>query len=780
MKAIPVLVSVALAAGTATVASAGNLAVTEGSLRTREGANVVPVPLEHTEVKVRVDGFIAEVDVDQRFKNPYSYKIEAVYLFPLPAQSAVNGYELATGGRTIKGEIKLKDDAKAIYKAAKTKGYVAGLLTQERPNLFTQAVANIEPGATVDVRLHYVQALGYDSGAYELVFPMVAGPRYVPKTSKVDAAAVQPAVLPAGMRSGHDIGVTVEVDAGVPIGNVRSPSHTIAMTKVSAHEARVALGAGDTVPNKDFILRYDVAGAKPEFAVVTNKAAGAPGSFFFMAQPPVKPDAAQITPKEMVFVIDTSSSMQGRPLDKAKEAITRALKGMHPDDTFQIIRFDDSASALGGRPIANKPKNVEKALAWLGQLQAGGGTDMTGGIKAALAFPHDPARLRIVMFLTDGFIGNEDEILAIVQDKLGPSRLFSFGVGSAVNRYLLEEMAAIGRGAVQVVRPDEDTTAAVERMHARIASPLLTDITIDWKGLAVQDASPGKIPDLFAGQPLVLSGRYAKGGSATVTITGMQAGRKVSFDVPVALPELRDRPAIAAIWARSKIAELTRQQLKAEKPAVKQQIVDLAMTNHLMSTYTAFVAVDTSKTTAGGAAQTVAVPVEVSEGLRSTTADFGGSGGGAIYGLEGGVAGGTVSHSYAGPSGKISVADRAEAIKIDEESLNNPLADGKAKGGGDPAPSPPPPPQQAQAEPKREPAKPTQPTETSNVAMRGDIDRCFAAKKGSVKVSVAFDASGNPTTVDVGGDADISACVRSAAKKWRASANRTVNLAVTK
>jgi Ca-activated chloride channel homolog len=186
MKAIPLLAAAALAAAGSSVAVAGNVAVTEGSLRTREGKEVVPVPLEHTEVKVRVDGFIAEVDVEQRFKNPYKTKIEAVYLFPLPAQSAVNGYELATGGRTIKGEIKLKDDAKAIYKAAKTKGYVAGLLTQERPNLFTQAVANIEPGATVDVRLHYVQALGYDSGAYELVFPMVAGPRFVPKTEELE------------------------------------------------------------------------------------------------------------------------------------------------------------------------------------------------------------------------------------------------------------------------------------------------------------------------------------------------------------------------------------------------------------------------------------------------------------------------------------------------------------------------------------------------------------------------------------------------------------------
>src|SRR5262245_19896165 len=215
--------------------------VTEGSLRTREGAEVVAVPLEHTEVKVRIDGFIADVEVDQKFHNPFTHKIEAVYLFPLPAQSAVNGYELVTGGRTIRGEIKLKDDAKTLYKAARTKGYVAALLTQERPNLFTQSVANIEPGATLDVRLTYVQALGYDDGAYELVFPMVAGPRFVPKTSKADATAVQPPVLPPGMRSGHDIGLTVEIDAGVPLRNLRSPSHQIEAASVSPHEAKAMI-----------------------------------------------------------------------------------------------------------------------------------------------------------------------------------------------------------------------------------------------------------------------------------------------------------------------------------------------------------------------------------------------------------------------------------------------------------------------------------------------------------------------------------------------------------
>jgi Ca-activated chloride channel family protein len=768
----------------ATPSLAARATATEGTLQTRDGKELVAVPLEHTDVKVRIDGFIADVDVTQRFKNPYSKKIEAVYLFPLPAQSAIDGYELATGGRTIKGELKRKDDAKAIYKAARTSGFVAGLLVQERPNLFTQAVANIEPGATVDVRIHYVQALGYDDGNYELVFPMVAGPRFVPKSSKVDPAAVQPPVLPPGARSGHDIALSVAIDAGVPIAAVRSPSHQIDTTRPSPREALLAIAARDAIPNKDFVLRYDVAGARPEFAVVPHRAGG-DGAFFFVAQPPRAPADADVTPKELVFVLDTSSSMQGAPLAKAKQAIARALRGMHADDTFQIVRFDDNASALGGKLIANKPKNVERAMQWLDQLQAGGGTDMTTGIRAALALPHDRARLRVVVFLTDGFIGNEDEILALVQDKIGDARLFSFGVGSAVNRYLLEEMAAIGRGTVQVVRPDEDTDAAVARLEKRIASPLLTDVAIDWHGLAVADVAPARVPDLFAGQPLVLAGRYAKPGSATVTISGKLAGRRVSFDVAVVLPEARERPAIAAIWARGRITELTRKQLRKEDRAIKEQIVALALAHHLMSAYTAFVAVDTSKKTKGGAPEQVAVPVEVPDGLRSTTGNYGGSGGGAIYGMEGGTIG------Y-GHGGGIAVASHAAYVKSYDA-----VDYGDSGGGGAPtipphqpvakAPAPVKPVSVASpAEPKPSPArvekeKKTEASETADAAMRADIGRCWVGSgHGTLKVAIEFDGDGAARSVDVQGDPSVGACVRAASKKWRAKAARRVDLAVAK
>jgi len=616
----------------------------EGRLATRHDGKMIDVPLEHTDVQIRVDGPLADATVTQRFRNPYATKIEAVYLFPLPTGAAVTEMRIATGTRTITGTIRERGAAKQIYEAARDKGLVAALLAEERPNLFSQAVANLEPAAAIEVTLHYVQRLDFEAGGYELVFPMVAGPRYTPPSAA--QSAVQPAVLPPGLRSSHDISLRVELDAGVSIGDVASPSHHIAVTR-AGRRATVSLAPGDTVPNKDFILRYQVGGAAPELGVLAYRDGG-PGSFLLIAEPPAQAAEAVIAPRELVFLLDTSSSMRGAPLDQAKRLISKMLLSLHPDDTFQIVRFDDRASALGPAPIANKPGNVALTLQWLAALEAGGATEMVTGIDAALAVPHDPARLRIVALLTDGYVGNEDQILSRVVARLGDARLFCFGVGSAVNRYLLEELAALGRGTAQVVRSDEDAAAAVARFQRRIDAPVLTDLHIDWGNLAVRDL-PRAIPDLFAGQPLVLAGHYDRAATGTAVVRGRLGGRDVRFDVPVTLPE-RDaaRPAIASVWARQRIAELSRRLVRKADPEAQHEILALLLAHHILSPYTAFVAVDDSRVTAGGAARQVAVPVEVPAFVGDIPA--GGVGYAAIgYGIGGGGYG-TIGYGVGGGS----------------------------------------------------------------------------------------------------------------------------------
>ena len=604
-------------------------ATTEGRLVVRHEGRAVDLPLAHTDVRLRVDGFLVDATVTQRFTNPYATKIEAVYLFPLPTGAAVGEMTIAIGGRTIRGSIQERHKAEQIYEAGRAKGFVAALLTQERPNLFTQTIANLEPGAAVEVTLRYVERLTYSDDSYQLVFPMVAGPRYDGPSAPA---------LPIGTRSAHDIALAVELDAGVPIQELTSPSHRLTIARPSRSRAEIHLDAGDTIPNKDFVLRYHVAGKTPTLGVLGYRDRG-DGSFLLVAQPPAPAPDLAIAPREIVFVLDTSSSMRGAPLAKAKEVIRTALTRLRADDTFQIVRFDDRASALGPAPIASKPRNVQLTLDWLARLDAGGGTELATGIAAALAVPHDPARLRIVAFLTDGYIGNEDQILASVGEHLGDSRVFCFGVGSAVNRYLLEEIAGIGRGTAQFVRPDEDTIAAVDAFERRIDAPVLTDVSVDWGGLAVADVVPRAIPDLFVGQPLVVTGHYTRAGTGTVTVRGKQGGRDVRFAVHVDLPD-RDaaRPAIATVWARDRIAELSRRLVRKADAAAEHEILGLALANHLLTKYTAFVAVDDSHVTKPGEDKRVVVPVDVPDsvrGIQSLANGLGGMGGSVAYGASG-------------------------------------------------------------------------------------------------------------------------------------------------
>ncbi len=627
-----------------------------GRMQTVEGSDLVDVPLEHTRVRIRVAGYLAEAELTQVFHNPYDHPIEAVYLFPLPDEAAVDDLTIAHGGRTVHGTIRRREEARLVYQRARSRGKLAALLDQERPNLFRQQVANIAPGERIEVALRYVAPLRYQAGGYELVFPMVAPPRHLPAGARRDA--VQPPVLPPGLRSRHDIDLSVDIDAGVPIRGIDSPSHRIEVAgrSLAAHAA-VSLHPSDTVPDRDFILRYQVAGAAPQLAVLADRTAARGGSFFLLAQPPLDLADEEVAAREIVFVLDTSSSMAGAPLAKSVELVRRILGALRPDDTFQIVRFADAASSLGPRPIGNRPRNRELTLAWLDALAAGGGTEVTAGIDAALAVPHDPARLRLVVFLTDGYVGDEDRILARVRARMGEARLFSFGVGTAVNRYLLDEMALAGRGAAQFVRPDEDTAAVVDRFARRIDKPALTDIEIDWNGLEVDQLAPAAVPDLFVGQPLVLAGRYRAPGKATVTVRGRQGGRPVAFTIPVVLPAEADRPAVATVWARRTIAELDRRLLRGEDAAAVAEVTRLGLAHRLVTATTSFVAVDESQEVAGQAVRVV-VPVEVPQGVAHAVGR-GGWGYGAIgYGMGGGAIG--VAHG-AGAGGGFSGAYSANA-----------------------------------------------------------------------------------------------------------------------
>lgn len=600
----------------------------------REGADEgdeVPMPLKHTEVDAAISGYVARVSVVQQYQNPFDEKIEAVYVFPLPSNSAVNEFVMTVGERKIRGIIREREEAEEIYREARAQGYVASLLTQERPNVFTQKVANIEPGKAIDIELLYYQTLEYADGWLEWAFPMVVGPRFNPPgfddgigaagrgDQGISGQPTEVSYLRPGERSGHDIGLTVTIDAGVAIEEIEVPTHAVSVERPNPAQAAVKLADRAAIPNKDFVLRYRVAGTQIKSGLLTHRDERG-GFFTLLAYPPAALADLPRQPMEMVFVLDCSGSMYGEPLDLAKDAVRYALRQLGPDDTFQIITFSDDASSFGDEPVPADEEHIEEALDYLDDLDSEGGTMMDAGIRAALDFPHDPRRFRLVSFLTDGYLGNELEIFASIRQRLGAARIFSFGVGSSVNRYLLEGMARIGRGAVAYVNADEGSQRAVQAFFDRIAHPAMTDVEIDWGGMEVEDVYPSRPPDLFVGRALILTGRFQGGGRHTVRLSGRAGERPVSLELEVDLDAAEaSYPGIPFVWARKQIEVLEDSDAGEGSPAIAAKIKDLALEYGLMSAYTAFVAVDSSRVTEGDHGTVVPVAVPVPEGVRYET-----------------------------------------------------------------------------------------------------------------------------------------------------------------
>jgi Ca-activated chloride channel homolog len=602
--------------------------VTQGELDAigKGGRALGVCALKNTNVKAEISGFLSRVNVTQEFENNFTEKIEAVYVFPLPQNAAVDDMTMRIGDRLVRGKIMKRDEAREVYEAAKSNGQIASLLDQERPNIFTQSVANILPGEKVIIEISYVETLKYEAGAYEFVFPMVVGPRYIPgnpsgktgggfapDTDKVpDGSKITPPV--AKERAGHDISIEVKLDAGVPIESVTSNSHQIDTATLAAGSFAIKLKNEKTIPNKDFILRYDVAGKKIADAVLTHRSEKG-GYFTLILQPPDTFRPQDVTPKEIVFVLDTSGSMSGFPIEKAKEAMKLALDGLNPQDTFNLITFAGDTAILFEKPVRATPENMKKAQAFLSSRQGAGGTEMMKAIKAALDPSDSQDLVRVVCFMTDGYVGNEAEIIAEVQ-KHPNARVFSFGVGSSVNRYLLDKMADEGRGEVEYVTLEDDGSAAAKRFHERVRSPLLTDISLDFGGLQVADVYPKRINDLFSAKPVIIHGRFTGSGSGTIKLKGKSFGNDVLREIAVNFPEREpNHDVLSTLWARKRIDDLSSQDYTNNKPEIRDAITNLGLEYRLMTQFTSFVAVEERIVTDGGQPRKIEVPVELPEGV---------------------------------------------------------------------------------------------------------------------------------------------------------------------
>ena len=632
-------------------------------------------PLKHTDVQAEVSGFLARVKVTQEFVNPSTDKVEAIYTFPLPQNAAVSDMTMKVGGRTIQGLIKKREEAQQLYQQAVQAGHTAALLDQERPNIFTQSVGNIPPGAGVKVEISYIEVLKYDDGGYEFVYPMVVGPRYIPgnptgqqaggwspDTDQVpDASRITPPVAGVhygkkGTRAGHDISLAVKLDAGVTIKDMQSPTHDIDKQLPTAHTAEVKLRSENEIPNRDFVLRYQVAGGKIEDALLTTSQvqktsrdtngggtetiAMPDGYFTFILQPPDRVRDEDANPRELIFVLDTSGSMSGFPIETAKKVMKRAIEHMRPQDTFNLVTFAGDTRVLFPQPVIASAANIAQATAFLSGQQGGGGTEMMKAIRVALGDdgsdvvqckPYEDCAvniarapqqngLRIVCFMTDGYVGNDMQIIGAIQGHPN-ARVFSFGIGSSVNRFLLDKMAETGRGEAEYVLNPNEADEAADRFYERVHTPVLTDISVDWHNLPVTDVMPQKPLDLFTAKPLILTGRFTQGARGTITLHGNRAGKPYEREIKVDLPMANTaNQALAQLWARTKIDTLMARDWNGMQQGnpqgdLKQQITDLGLRYKLMTQFTSFVAVEEQTVVEGGRTRTIQVPVEMPQGV---------------------------------------------------------------------------------------------------------------------------------------------------------------------
>lgn len=603
------------------------------------------LPMLESDIAVSIEGDMATVEITQTFLNKAHRPMEAEYLFPLNQIAAVYAMEMTVGDEIVTAVIQEKAQAEATFKAAAADGKAAALLTQHRPNMFTQKIANLMPGLPVTVTLRYVQMVPKIEGQQELVIPLVVGPRYKGAPEDTDFAALPDDDAPLSANTwtisevpahppvfGVDIPKSFEADrvsldvkmvSGVSVTDFGSATHPLAVEKTETGLI-AAFVEGRVLDNKDIVIRYTLGGKSLEAASLSHTDARG-GFLSLMIEPPERPDEAMITPRELVFVLDTSGSMGGAPMDASKLFMDTALRGLRTTDYFRIIPFSNSAQSYSADAKMATAGNVRAARRYVEQLNTGGGTEINKAIKTAFATRQPENTMRIVVFLSDGYIGNEAEVLQTLNRQIGQSRVYAFGVGNSVNRYLLDAMAEEGRGYARYVPVGADADDVAQTLAADLKTPLLTDISIDWGDLEVTDVTPSRIPDLFAGQGLRVYARHTGGRSAQVTIKGLVQGRRAQMPVNLTPTQNADAAALPLIWARNRIAALTRDvAIGQNTQAADAEITRLGLEFSLQTQNTSFVAVSQKRVnTTGQAAQPM--PVGLPKPAGVPVAAFSGS-----------------------------------------------------------------------------------------------------------------------------------------------------------
>ena len=614
--AVVIILIFTLLIGGHTLAYGVSLSPTIGELQLHDnGGTSSPALLENTDIQIRVEGMLARVEVNQTFRNDTSFWVEGEYLFPLSNRGAVDYMEMTIGQRHIVGKIREKQAARKIYEEAKQQGRKASLVSQQRPNMFTNRVANIAPGETIQVKLRYIDIPSYERGQFTLRLPTTLTPRYNPAAASYrDATGVgideTPNNIYTATETASSLTLRAYINSGVALADVESVHHAANVVQTSTGYA-IEL-APDAALDRDVVLQWSALDTLTPTTVAFTETIDNQHYLMLQLLPPQQNFSATTLPRETIFVIDTSGSMGGVAIRQAQAALLVGISQLEDNDRFNIIQFNSATSTLWTHAVEASFENREIAKSYVNHLQANGGTEMASALKTAFSDRAPAGYVRQVIFMTDSSVGNESALFELIHRQKQDSRLFTVGIGSAPNSHFMEKAATTGRGSFTYIGSQDEITSRMTELFQKLESPVLTDISIQFDSeillisrtdTAASDRKaqvemfPHVAPDLYLGEPLLLTAKFAHTLPKSLTVTGKLGNS--AFQQQINLSTLVNSPDVSKLWARKKLSALYDVENQARfngdnelADDFKSEITKLAIFHQLLSKYTSFVAIE--------------------------------------------------------------------------------------------------------------------------------------------------------------------------------------------
>ncbi|MCH2195827.1 VIT and VWA domain-containing protein [Kordia sp.] len=576
------------------------------------------IPLKSTKADVKISGNIAHVHIAQTYQNTGSIPIEAKYVFPLSTQAAVHKMQMTIGDRTINAKIFEKQEAQRVYDKALKEGKRAAKLDQHRPNVFQMNVGNIVQNDIVTIDIYYTEMLVPLAGTYEFVFPGVVGPRFTGENASGETVFNQP-YTKKGVPDTFEYDLNVQINAGIPIADVTSNTHKIKVNYPNTRKAEVALTSENKNPsNRDFILKYGMRGNEIQSGLLLYEEDGEK-FFAYMMEPPKASVQIKPTAKEYLFVVDVSGSMNGYPMEVSKKLLRNLLVNLPETDRYNILLFAGGSRVLSPEPLTCTPENIQQGFNFLTNVRGGGGTNLLNALKTAYALPRkDKTSARSMVVITDGYVSIERQAFEMIEKNLGQANVFTFGIGSGVNRYLLEGMAKVSSSESFIATEMNEANEVAEKFRNYIKSPLLTQIRIKADGFDAYDVTPSSIPDVFASRPILVFGKYRGDATGTLTITGQTGNGVFQKEFRVADGMLsKDNEALRYLWARKKIERLDDYRRRFGDHT-KQEVIKLGIKYNLVTQYTSFVAIDNEVVNKNGNRKEVKQPLPMPKNVNNS------------------------------------------------------------------------------------------------------------------------------------------------------------------